>query len=109
MARALYAAGSPHPEIDLQAQHKNSSLFDGMFALAWGRTKLVDPDVTSAFELGSGNGFAPQQCIPDQLGIGLGVDHGLQEFSPQPDRKILQHLSQQAMRNASGIQTELLG
>jgi hypothetical protein len=37
--------------------------------------------VTSAFEPGSGNGFTSQQCIPNPLGIGLGVDHGLQEFS----------------------------
>ena len=44
-----------------------------MFAII-GRTKLVDPDVTSAFELGSSNGFAPQQRIPDQLDIWLGVD-----------------------------------
>jgi len=72
-------------------------------------TKLVDPDVTSAFEPGSGNRFTPQQCIPDQLGIRLGVDYGLQEFSSQPDRKILQHLFQQAMWDASGMQTELLG
>ena len=41
-----------------------------MFALVLGRTKLLDPDVTSAFEPGSGNRFAPQQRIPDQLGIG---------------------------------------
>src|SRR6516164_4285231 len=67
-----------------------------------GRTKLVDPDVTSAFELGSGNGFTSQQCIPDQLGIGLGVDHGLQEFSFQPIGQMLQHLFQQTMRNVSG-------
>ena len=46
-----------------------------------GRTKLVDPDVTPAFEPGSGNGFTSQQCIPDQLRVGLGVEHGLQEFS----------------------------
>ena len=72
-------------------------------------TTLVDPDVTSAFEPGSVDGFAPQQCIPNQLGIGLGVDHGLEEFSSQPDRKILQHLFQQAMWDASGMQTELLG
>jgi hypothetical protein len=38
-----------------------------------GRTKLVDPDVTSAIESGSIDGFAPQQRIPDQLGIGLGA------------------------------------
>jgi hypothetical protein len=68
---------------------------------AWhssGRTKLVDPDVTSAFELGSGNGFASQQRILDQLGIGLGVDHGLQEFSFEPIGQMLQHLFQQTMR-----------
>jgi hypothetical protein len=53
-----------------------------------GRTELVDPDVTSAFELGSGNGFTSQQCIPNQLRIGLGVDHGLQEFSSQPETLI---------------------
>jgi hypothetical protein len=78
------------------------------FCASLGHTKLVDPDATSAFELGSGNGFTSQQCIPDQLGIGLGVDHGLEEFSSQPDRKIPQHLFQQAMWDASGMQTELL-
>jgi hypothetical protein len=36
--------------------------------------------MTSAFELGSGNGFTAQQWIPDQLGVGLGVDHGLQKL-----------------------------
>ena len=80
-----------------------------MFALVLGRTKLLDPDVTSAFEPGSGNRFAPQQRIPDQLGIGLGVEHGLEEFCFQPVGQMLQHLFQQAMRNASGMQTELLG
>ena len=59
-----------------------------MFVIAWG-TKLVDPDVASAFELGSGNGFTSQQCIPNQVGVGLGVDHGLEEFSSQSDRKML--------------------
>ena len=73
-----------------------------------GRTKLVDPDVTSAFELCSVDGFTPQQRIPDKLGIGLGVDHRLQKLSLQPDRQMLQHLFQQAMRNASSMQTELL-
>ena len=52
-------------------------------------TKLVDPDVTSAFELGSADGFTSQQCIPDQLGIGLGVDHGLQEFFFEPIGQML--------------------
>jgi|SRR6516164_4581976 len=74
-----------------------------------GRTKLVDPDVTSAVELGSVDGFTSQQCILDQVGIGLGVEHGLEEFSFQPVGQMLQHLFQQAMRNASGMQTELLG
>ena len=46
-------------------------------------TKLVNPGVTSAFEPGSVDGFAPQQRFPDQLGIGLGVEHGLEEFSSQ--------------------------
>src|SRR6516165_1519458 len=107
-AQALYADRSPHPEIDLQAQHR-THLFS-MECLRWPkRSRLFNPDVTSAFELGSVDGFTSQQCIPDQLGIGLGVDHGLEEFSSQPDRKILQHLFQQAMWDASGMQTKLLG
>ena len=74
-----------------------------------GRTKLVDTGVTSPFELGSYNGFTSQKCILDQLGIGLGVDHGLEEFSFEPVGQMLQHRFQQVMRNASGMQTELLG
>jgi len=57
---------------------------------------LVDPDVTFAFELGSGNGFTSQQCIPNQLGIGLRVDHGLQEFS-------VRRLNRQGVVNESFI------
>jgi len=37
-----------------------------------GRTKLVDPDVTSGSELCFGNRFTSQQCIPNQLGIANG-------------------------------------
>ncbi|HEX8800530.1 MAG TPA: hypothetical protein VF772_18060 [Terriglobales bacterium] len=80
MARALHADRSPHPEIDLQAQH-TTHLFSMEYRDSLERTKLVDPDVTSAFETGSVDGFTSQQRIPDQLGIWLGVDHGLQEFS----------------------------
>jgi len=65
--------------------------------------------MTSAFELGSGNGFTAQQCIPEQLGVGLCVDHGLQKLSFEDIRQMLQHFGQQAVRNASGMQTELLG
>jgi hypothetical protein len=75
-----------------------------MLALALGvPSYIVDPDVTSAFEPGSGNGFTSQQCIPDQLRVGLGVEHGSQEFSSQPDRQILQHLFQQASDHARHV------
>ena len=33
--------------------------------------QLVDPDMTSAFELGSSDGFAPQQRISNQLSVRL--------------------------------------
>jgi hypothetical protein len=65
-----------------------------------GRTKLVDPDVTSAFKLGSVDDFASQECIPDQVSIGLGVDHGLQEFS-------VRRLNRQGVVNFNGLRRVL--